>query len=536
MKPNAFHFTNEPPLDFAEQRHNETIETNCAYVEQSVLGRAFGALIAGNLVYSSQWFERENPSCVNQRVGRITACGPRQAEAAVRSARNAQPEWAAKSVRQRAEILLNAANILRQRRYFFIALMMYEVGKPRAEADAEVCEAIDFLECYARAAVWIAEDLDPATFVRFPGEENTRSFEPLGVGVSIQPWNFPLAISAGPAAAALVTGNAVLYKPAEQSSVIGYYLSCLFHEAGVPPEVFHFLPGYGEKVGEYLVRHPDTDFVVFTGSAEVGKEIEFAVAQHNYEQNGKKKSVAAVETGGKNALIVDASADLDAAVVDTSNSAFGFAGQKCSALSRVIVHEAVYEEFVERLASRVRDIPVGPPQEAKHLLGPVIDRDAYDNVLAYQHLAHHEGTVKERAPWTHPEGHFVPPALITDVSPRGRLAQEEIFGPVLVALKARSFEEALEVANDTQYGLTGGIHSRNPRNIERAKREVVCGNFYVNRKITGSVVEQQPFGGVKLSGNGQQAGAWDYLLNFVNRKTISENIVRRGYAPLTYEP
>jgi RHH-type proline utilization regulon transcriptional repressor/proline dehydrogenase/delta 1-pyrroline-5-carboxylate dehydrogenase len=416
---------------------------------------------------------------------------------------------------------------MRARRRELAALEIFEAGKPWRDADADVCEAIDFCEYYGREAIRLDEG---GTVQSPPGEHNHLRYQARGIGVVISPWNFPLAIPTGMVTAALVTGNAVLFKPAEQTPAVASRLVDALTAAGLPAGVLAFLPGVGEEVGAYLVEHPDVSFVAFTGSKPVGLGIVEAAARVRPGQRHIKRVIA--ELGGKNALVVDADADLDQAVPIAVGSAFGYAGQKCSALSRLIVLDDVYDELVERVVGATRLLRVGHPKEMEVDAGPLIDADAQARVRSYVELAGQEGEVVFAGGDIPAEGYFVAPTVVSHVRPGGRLATEEIFGPVLSVFRAGDFDEAIALANDTEFALTAGLVSRSPAHIRLAAAELRAGNVYINRSITGAVVGRQPFGGYGLSGVGSKAGGPDYLLQFVEPRTVSENTLRQGFAPV----
>jgi RHH-type proline utilization regulon transcriptional repressor/proline dehydrogenase/delta 1-pyrroline-5-carboxylate dehydrogenase len=420
---------------------------------------------------------------------------------------------------------------MRAQRFELAAWEVFECGKPWREADADVAEAIDFCEFYAREMIRLAQPRRRDV----PGETNVCEHLPRGVAVVIPPWNFPLAIPCGMTTAALVAGNAVLLKPAEQSPVIAWQLVRILLEAGVPHRALAYLPGRGEEIGQALVNHPGVNLVAFTGSRDVGLLINRQAAVTGPGQEHVKRVIA--EMGGKNAIIVDDDADLDEAVVGVVQSAFGYSGQKCSACSRVIVLEGIYEAFLARLVEAARAIKIGPATDPETLVGPVIDAEARKRILAYRELASQEGRVllDTDIGTLADVGTFVGPLIVADVSPQARIAREEIFGPVLAVLKASDMDQALRIANGTPYALTGGLFSRSPLNIERVKREFVVGNLYVNRGIIGAQVDRHPFGGFKLSGIGTKAGGSDYLLEFLLSRSITENTMRRGFAPEEFD-
>ena len=399
------------------------------------------------------------------------------------------------------------------------------MGKNWAEADADVCEAIDFLEYYGREMLRLGS---PVKMGSAPGEENRYFYRPRGVGLVVAPWNFPLAISVGMVSASLVTGNSVLYKPSSLSLETGWLAFDILREAGVPDGVLSFVPGRGSEVGDHLVEHPDVDFILFTGSREVGLGIVEKAGRTRPGQKGIKKVV--IETGGKNAIIVDGDADLDQAVPGVIQSAFGFQGQKCSACSRVIVLRECYDRFLERLSEAVKGITVGDPRDPGNFMGPVADAAAKKSILGYIETGKREGKALAWAPV--PEtGHYVPPTVFVDLPPDSKLLSEEIFGPVLAVVKAKDIDEAIAIANSSIYALTGGLFSRSPANIGKVSREFAVGNLYINRGITGALVGRQPFGGFRMSGVGSKAGGPDYLQQFLEPRVVTENTMRRGFTP-----
>jgi RHH-type proline utilization regulon transcriptional repressor/proline dehydrogenase/delta 1-pyrroline-5-carboxylate dehydrogenase len=422
--------------------------------------------------------------------------------------------------------LVKAAQIARRRIYELAAWQVLEAGKQARQAYNDVAEAIDFLEYYARQMLRLAE---PRYLGRAPGEVNEYSYQPKGVAVVIAPWNFPLAISCGMCAAAIVTGNCVVYKPSNLTPVVGNTLLQIFRQANLPPGVFNYTPAAGALAGDFLVGHPLVGLIAFTGSMEVGLRIIENAGRTSEGQLCVKKVIA--EMGGKNAIIIDDDADLDEAVAHVIDSAFAYQGQKCSACSRVIVLEAIYDRFVDRLVEAARSVRIGPADDPANFMGPVIDRAAQNSILKYIELAEQEGTIlyKSQVPDT---GYYVPITIVEGITPEQRLAQEEVFGPVLAVMRAKDFEQAIEWADSTRFALTGGVFSRSPAHLERCRREFRVGNLYVNRGCTGAIVERQPFGGFKMSGVGSKAGGPDYLLQFMDARTISENTMRRGFVPV----
>jgi RHH-type proline utilization regulon transcriptional repressor/proline dehydrogenase/delta 1-pyrroline-5-carboxylate dehydrogenase len=523
-------FRNEPLTDFSK-------ESACAEMRAALervkgeLGRPSPLVVGGRRVDTGRWIESLNPALATQVVGRAASARVEDANAAVAAAKHAFPSWRDTPARDRAELMFRTADVLRRRRFELAAWEVFETGKQWREADADVAEAVDFLEYYGRGMIRLAGPRHRDV----PGEGNETFYEPRGVAVVIAPWNFPLAILTGMTAAALVTGNTAIMKPAEQSPVIAAKLMEAFEEAGVPAGVVHFLPGVGEDIGPALVDHPDVSLVVFTGSRPVGLSIQRQAAEVRPGQDHIKRVIT--ELGGKNAVIVDDDADLDEAVHGVVASAFGYAGQKCSAASRAIVLEPVYETFLNRLVEATRSLKVGPPEDPGNFVGPVIDDDARRRILETIEKGKGEARLAYAADVGSlaRQGNFVGPHVFADVPPTASIAQEEIFGPVLAVMKARDLDDALRIANGTKYALTGGLYSRSPATIERVRREFRVGNLYINRKITGALVDRQPFGGFKLSGTGPKAGGPDYLPQFMVARTITENTLRRGFAPQAVE-
>jgi RHH-type proline utilization regulon transcriptional repressor/proline dehydrogenase/delta 1-pyrroline-5-carboxylate dehydrogenase len=490
------------------------------------MGLQVPAVIDGRPTETPSTIVSVDPADPGTAVAVSASCGPAEAEAALDAARRAWPAWRRAPARDRAAVLFRAAEWMRERRTDLAALEVFEAGKPWKEADADVCEAIDFCEYYGRQALRLDAGGD---VLSAPGERNALRYQGRGIGVVISPWNFPLAIPTGMVTAALVTGNAVVFKPAEQTPAVAARLVEALTAGGLPTGVLGFLPGVGEDVGAYLVSHPDVAFVAFTGSRDVGLGIVEAAAVHRDGQRHVKRVIA--EMGGKNALLVDADADLDQAVPIAVASAFGYAGQKCSAASRLVVVDALHDQMVERLVGAARELRVGHPRDIGVEVGPLIDADAQAGVRSYVERAPSEGRVVLARDDVPDKGFFVGPTIVTDVASGATLANEEIFGPVLAVQRADSFEHALALANVTDYALTAGIVSRSPSHIRLATQELRAGNVYVNRPITGAVVGHHPFGGYGLSGVGSKAGGPDYLLQFVDPRVISENTIRQGFAP-----
>ncbi|HEY2762081.1 MAG TPA: L-glutamate gamma-semialdehyde dehydrogenase, partial [Pirellulales bacterium] len=524
-------FRNEPPADFSKQENREAMARALAEV-RSQFGRSYSLAIGGKAVDANSNIVSRNPSDTSRTVGIVAAAQLNHVDDAVAAAKQALSQWSDLGAAGRATYLLKAAAVMRRRRFELAAWEVYECGKGWREADGDVCEAIDFCEYYARGAI----ELERATDATVPGEENRWIYMPRGVAAIIAPWNFPLAILTGMTIAALATGNTVVMKPAEQSSIVAAKLMEVFTEVEIPVGVVNYLPGRGEIVGAALVEHSDIALIAFTGSRAVGLAINAAAAEASKRGIGYVKHVIC-EMGGKNAIIVDDDADLDEAVLGVVHSAFGYQGQKCSACSRCIVLDSIYEVFLKRLVEATRSLKIGSADDPATSVGPVIDAESLQRIKNYLELGSREAKVAlaldagEHAS----RGNFVGPHIFADVKPDSRLAQEEIFGPVLAVIRAADLTEAIAIANRTDYALTGGVYSRSPANLDRACRELLVGNLYLNRPITGAMVGRQPFGGFKLSGIGTKAGGPDYLLQFVLPRTITENMLRRGFAPPSAE-
>jgi RHH-type transcriptional regulator, proline utilization regulon repressor / proline dehydrogenase / delta 1-pyrroline-5-carboxylate dehydrogenase len=516
-------FVNEPPLDFARPENRARFAAAIRAVEEK-LGQSHPLWISGGERETESWIESVNPADPEQIVGRFPAGRAKDADEAIEAAESFFPSWRATPAGERAAILFRAAAIMRERRFELAAWEVFEVGKGWREADGDVIEAIDYLEYYGREMIRLAK---PRLTERVPGESNVYLYEPRGIAVIIAPWNFPLAILAGMTAAALVAGNCAIVKPAEQSPVMGFHLLDILRQAGLPPLACQLLQGGGE-LGAHLVRHRSVHLIAFTGSREVGLEILREAYTHQPGQQHVKRVVC--EMGGKNAIVVDADADLDEAITHIIESAFGYQGQKCSAASRLILVDAVHDRLLARLVEAAKSLKIGAPKDPRHFIGPVIDAAAHARIAGYIDLGKREGkcALEMSAP---KDGYYIGPAIFSDIEPQHRLAQEEIFGPVLTVVRARDFDAALGIANDSSYALTGGVFSRSPARIEQARREFHVGNLYLNRGITGAVVGRQPFGGLKLSGVGSKAGGPDYLLQLVEPKTVSENTLRHGFVP-----
>ena len=518
-------FENEPFADFTKESVRKAFIDAVAQV-RSQLGREYPLIIGGKEVRTSDTLPSVNPANPSEVIGTICQASTKEIDLAIEAAKKAAPAWKALSPEERAGFLVKAAEIARKEIFTLSAWQTLEVGKQYDQAQADVAEAIDFLEYYAREMIRLGK---PQRMGRAPGEMSQLIYQPKGIAAVIAPWNFPLAISCGMSAAAIVAGNPVLYKPAGPSSVVGFTLSEIFRKAGLPDGVFNYVPGRGSVMGDYLVEHPDISLIAFTGSMEVGHRIINKASVVHPGQKQIKKVIA--ELGGKNAIIIDDDADLDEAIREVLHSAFAFQGQKCSACSRVIVVEPIYAKFIERLVEGARSLAVGPAEDPTYFMGPVVDDKAQANVLKYIEIAKSEGKllVSSSAPSS---GYYVPLTIVEGITPEHRIAQEEVFGPLLSVMKVKNFDQAIEWANSTRYSLTGAVFSRSPRHLDRARAEFNVGNLYLNRGSTGALVERHPFGGFNMSGIGSKAGGPDYLLQFMDPRVVCENTMRRGFAPI----
>jgi 1-pyrroline-5-carboxylate dehydrogenase len=511
-------FRNEPYTDFSEPGNRARMQAALDRV-RGQLGREYQLLIAGERVAGAEKLKSVNPARPSEIVGIHQKATPELADRAIVAAYRHFPEWSRTPADSRVRMLVRTAALLRERKLEFNAWLIFEAGKSWPEAEAETAEAVDFCEYYAREMLRLA---GPQTVVQLPGERDELRYLPLGVGVVIPPWNFSLAILAGMTVAALVTGNTVVIKPSSEAPTVGAIFAETLLEAGFPASAFSLLTGSGGVIGDMLVEHPKTRFVSFTGSRDVGLRINELAARPRQGQIWIKRVVA--EMGGKDAIIVDADANLDAAVEGVAASAFGYQGQKCSACSRAIVHEKIYDRFLEKLKSRADRIAVGAPDDPANTMGPVISAGAKKTILEYIETGKQEGRLLTGGEPTPGDGYFIPPTIIADVDSKARIFQEEIFGPVLAVTNARDFDHALAMANDSQYGLTGAIYSNDPKHIERARNEFFVGNMYINRKCTGAMVGAHPFGGFNMSGTDSKAGGPDYLLLFLQAKSIGEKL------------
>jgi 1-pyrroline-5-carboxylate dehydrogenase len=512
-------FTNEPFIDFKDPENARSMRRALDQVAAH-LGVEYSLIIGGKRLKTAERIRSINPARPAQIVGIHQKAGAAQVEAATASALRAFENWSRTSAEERASLLLGAADIIRKRKFEFMAWLTYEVGKNWAEADADTGEAIDFLEFYAREALRLTGATTP---IQYPGERNELLYIPLGVGAVISPWNFPLAIMAGMTAAAIVSGNTVILKPSSDAPTIAARFVEVLEEAGLPDGVVNFCPGSGESFGNAVVEHPKTRFISFTGSKAVGLEIHRRAAQSQAGQIWIKRTI--LEMGGKDSILVCADADLDAAIDGVVASAFGFSGQKCSACSRAIVEAPIYDAFVERLRERAAMLTVGDPA-ANYNLGPVINRAALESMLHYIEVGEKEGQLVAggKALETPDGGYFLEPTIFADVPPNAVVAQEEIFGPILAVIKVSNFEEGLSVANNTEYGLTGSVYSPDRERLNRARRDFHVGNLYFNRKCTGAMVGAHPFGGFNMSGTDSKAGGPDYLYLFTQAKSVAERL------------
>lgn len=508
----------EPFTDFSKPE-NEAVFSVALQNVVPQLGRAYPLVIGGREIVTEKSLESRNPSDLEQLVGTVAQADKTLIDEAFQVARDTFMSWSQVSPEERAGYLFKAASIIRRRKHEFSTWLLLEAGKTRAEADADTAECIDFLEYYGRQMIRLSER-GHETLISYPGEDNRLQYIPLGVGVVIPPWNFPLAIMAGMTAASIVAGNTVLLKPASQTPVIAYHFCDVLKEAGLPNGVVNFVPGDALEIGDYMVDHSITRFVTFTGSRAIGIRIYERAAKVQEGQLWLKRVIA--EMGGKDSIVVDEDADLDLAAQNIVTSAFMFSGQKCSACSRVIAHASIYDELLARVVERTKSLTVGEALNADTKVGPVIDRKSYDKIKSYIEIGRQEGKLVCGGETWDKLGYFVQPTIFADVAPDARLSTEEIFGPVVAFSKASSFTQAIEAANATEYGLTGSVFTKNRVHIEEARRTFHVGNLYYNRKSTGALVGVHPFGGFNMSGTDSKAGGPDYLLQFTQPKLSSE--------------
>jgi 1-pyrroline-5-carboxylate dehydrogenase len=512
-------FSNEPFTDFSNPENARSMRSALEHVAAH-LGAEYSLIIGGKRLKTADKIRSTNPARPAQIVGIHQKAGAAEVEPAMTAALRAFDSWSRTSVEERASLLLGAAEIIRKRKFEFMAWLTYEVGKNWAEADADVGETIDFLEFYAREALRLAQAAPP---IQLPGERDQLLYIPLGVGAVIPPWNFAFAIMAGMTSAAIVTGNTVILKPSSESPTIAARFMEVLEEAGMPDGVVNFCPGSGATFGNAIVEHPKTRFIAFTGSKAVGLEIHERAAHQQPGQIWIKRTI--LEMGGKDSILVSNDADIDAAIPGVVASAFGFSGQKCSACSRAIVEAPIYDAFIERLRERTATLTVGDPI-ANHDLGPVVNQASLDSILRYIEIGKKEGKLVAggNAPANSDGGYFLPPTIFSAVPPNGILAQEEIFGPVLAVIKVENFDEGLRVANNTEYGLTGAVYSSDRAKLNAARTAFHVGNLYFNRKCTGAMVGAHPFGGFNMSGTDSKAGGPDYLYLFTQAKSVAEKL------------
>jgi RHH-type proline utilization regulon transcriptional repressor/proline dehydrogenase/delta 1-pyrroline-5-carboxylate dehydrogenase len=523
-------FRNFPPSDFTIPAEREAFPASIAKL-RAAMGGQVPLFINGRDVTTDDTLDSYNPANPDEIIGSVCQAGVAEVDTAVEAAREAYYSWRDVPPEERAQALLKAAAYLKANIYDMAALQVLEVGKQWDQAQADVGEAIDFLEYYAREMIRLGK---PRRMGRAPGEMSHLFYQGKGVAAVIAPWNFPMAISVGMVSAAIVCGNPVVYKPAGASSRVGRALVDMWKAAGLPDGVFNYCPGRGSVMGDHLVDHPDVAVIAFTGSMEVGLRIQQRAAVAQPGQQQCKRVIA--EMGGKNATIIDDDADLDEAVLGVLYSAFGFQGQKCSACSRVIVLDAIYDRFVGRLTQAAKSIKLGPSENPANYMGPVVDRAAQENVLRYVKIAEDEGRVLVKRNVSDDlkatGGCYVPLTIVENITKEHRIAQEEVFGPVLSVMRAKDMDEALDIANSTRFALTGAVYSRSPHNLERAYREFRVGNLYLNKHSVGALVERHAFGGFKMSGVGSKSGGPDYLLQFMDPRLVCENTMRRGFAPI----
>jgi 1-pyrroline-5-carboxylate dehydrogenase len=511
-------YRNEPFTDFSQPEHAAAMEQALADVKAQ-FGRTYPLIIGGEKITTDNTIDSLNPANPSEVVGRASSATIELANRAIEAANATFASWRKVPAEQRADYLFKAAAELRRRKLELSAWLVYEVSKSWAEADGDIAESIDFCEYYGREMLRLA---GPQKIHPLPGEDDQLQYVPLGAGVAIPPWNFPGAIMIGLTVAPVVAGNTIVLKPASTSPIIAAKFMEVLEAIGLPPGVVNFLPGPGGSVGDALVDHPRTRFIAFTGSKEIGLRIFERAAKHQPGQRWLKRTV--LEMGGKDTIVVDETADLDAAADGIIASAFGFQGQKCSACSRFVAVAPIYDTLLEKVVERARQISVGDPAERGTYMGAVIDQKSRDKIKQYIDIGKQEGRLLLGGEIQPGGGYFIPPTIVADVAPASRLSQEEIFGPVLAAIKAQDYDEALEIANNSEYGLTGGVYSRDKERLARAREDFHVGNLYLNRKITGAMVGAHPFGGFNMSGTDSKTGGPDYLLLFLQGKSIAEKV------------
>jgi 1-pyrroline-5-carboxylate dehydrogenase len=507
-------FENAPFTDFTKEE-NRRAQMEALEQVKSELGQTYPLIIGGKKITNEATFASVNPSQPDQVIGYFSKATVEQANEAVQAAAQAFESWRRVPAEERAGYLFAAADLLKQRRFYVNAWMIYEVGKSWPEADGDTAEAIDFLEFYAREMIRLA---DEQPLIHIDAEDSELVYIPLGVGAVIPPWNFPAAIMVGMTSASFVTGNTVVLKPASTSPMIAWQFMRILEDIGLPAGVVNFLTGSGSMIGDALIENPQVRYIAFTGSRDVGLRINELAAKPRKGQKWIKRTI--LEMGGKDAVVVDETADLDAAATGIVTSAFGFQGQKCSAGSRAIIVEQAYDQVLQKVIEKTKQLNVGDVTQPEISIGPVVDENALKKITDYIEVGKQEGRLVTGG-GHHGPGYFIEPTVIADVDPHARIAQEEIFGPVLTVIKAKDFDDALHIANDTEYGLTGSLYSNDPQRIEKAKEDYFVGNLYFNRKSTGALVGVHPFGGFNMSGTDSKAGGRDYLLLFTQAKAIS---------------
>ncbi|PWT71007.1 MAG: L-glutamate gamma-semialdehyde dehydrogenase [Proteobacteria bacterium] len=511
-------FKNEPAVDFSKPENASAMRAAIEKVRKE-LGRDYPLVIGGKKITTDAKIKSLNPAKPSETVGTFSKAGEEHVGPAMNAAQEAFKTWSRKSMEERAEFVLQVARVIRERKFEFSAWMVFEVGKNWAEADADTAETIDFCELYARDAIRLSK---AETAVQLPGERDMLRYIPLGVGIVIPPWNFPGAIMAGMTLASIVCGNTVILKPSSDSPAIARFFFSILEECGLPAGVVNFCPGGGGTFGDALVAHPKTRYIAFTGSREVGLHINKSAATQAPGQIWIKRTV--LEMGGKDAMIVNDDADIDSAVEGTVQAAFGFQGQKCSACSRLILHEKIYDQFIDKLIPKVKALEIGDPTENKRV-GPVVNEGSMKSILGYiEHGKKHGRLLAGGKRVEGKDGYYLEPTVFADIQPGSKLEQEEIFGPVLAIIKARDYDHALEIANDTEFGLTGAVYSRDEKKLQRAIDEFHVGNLYLNRKCTGAIVGAHPFGGFNMSGTDSKAGGPDYLYLFTQAKSIGKKV------------
>lgn len=511
-------YKTEPLADFSIEGNQKAYKEAIQKVQKD-LGKDYPLVIGGEKIFTDEKITSYNPAKKTEVVGTVSKASKELAEKAMQVADETFKTWSKVDPEVRADILFKVAAITKRRRHEMSAMMTIEAGKPWVEADADTAEAIDFFEYYAHQMLALK---DGKPVLSLPGESNRFDYRPLGVGVIISPWNFPFAIMAGTTVAAVVTGNTVLLKPASTTPIIAYKFMEILEEAGLPAGVVNYVPGSGAEVGDYLVDHHRTRFISFTGSRDVGLRINKRASVLNEGQIWIKRVIA--EMGGKDTILVDKEADLELAAQSIVKSAFGFSGQKCSACSRAVIVEDVYEEVVARVTELTNELTIGDPTDHTNFMATVIDEAAFKKITSYFDIAKEEGRIVAGGTADDSVGYFINPTVVVDVDPKARIMQEEIFGPIVAIAKAKDFEEALAISNNTEYGLTGAVISNNRAHIERAREDFFVGNLYINRGCTGAIVGYQPFGGYNMSGTCSKAGGPDFLTLHMQPKTVSEKL------------